>query len=102
MTRDMDAFVHAPPGAGWRAGAGLGPDERGGKSVDWRTGCCCGGRWEGPAPIRAGDIVREALWWSWCRALWGFRPTAQSGRAGSGCFDDVEVGWTNEVVGVVL
>lgn len=47
-------------------------------------------------PILAGDIVRECAE----RVGWAFSPTAQSGRAGRGCFEEVEVNvrWDDEDV----
>jgi hypothetical protein len=72
-----DVFVHAPA-TGARGGAAA--PERGGKSVDCSGAgdCRCAG------PFRPRPLL------SWCR-LDGESPIAQSGRAGKGCFEDVDV-----------
>lgn len=97
MDRVDDAFVHAPPTAGARLSGGDGSAVvNGGKSVDCKTTGTNG--WEGEcrlgAPFRAGDPRELFTEESWCRGCaecrvgWGFKPTAQSGRAGSGCCEE--------------
>lgn len=91
IERVDDAFVHAPATVGVRRSAA---EESGGKSLGCNTGC--GWCWF-CIPRRAGDMFREfALLWSWwcrvaCNTGSALRPTAQSGRGGSGCFEDVDV-----------
>lgn len=79
MFRVELAFVQAPA-TGARGGGGA--VESGGKSV----GCSVAGDW------RSSPVLRPRGALSWClEEPSGRRPIAQSGRAGNGCFDDVDV-----------
>ena len=82
------ALVHAPA-TGVRFSDAEARLDRGGKSAAWKTtGCCIEIARE---LLRGGDIGRELLlrFRGFFGAGEGLNPTAQSGRGGNGCCDDV-------------